>query len=497
MARLSGALAAVLVGVGLLAGPSQDGSAAAGDVQLALVGTFAAPTYVTAPPGDGTRLFVVEQAGRIRLMKNGGAPTLFLDIASLVRMEGERGLLSMAFAPDYGSSGRFYVYYTSNAVAGRALGDLVIAEYTVSADPDVANPSGRIVLSIPHPRGNHNGGQLQFGPDGYLYIGTGDGGGGGDPDRDGPEPRHAARQAPPHRPSRRRAARRTRFPPDNPFVGQAGRAGRDLVVRAPKPVALLVRPADRRPDGCGRRAERVGGDRLRPRRRRPWPRGSTSAGAVGRGGTPTVRTHAFGVQSARQRTPRRSTSTRIHVAVRSRAATSSAIRRCLSWSAATSTAITARVRCGRLHLQIPDGVGDTDTGLDLASTYSFGEDACGRVYIASGGGEVRRLQIEGAAPPAACAASAPPTPPPPPPGGPPPPPPPAAKPPAICRVPRVIGIRRQPAQARIRRARCRVGRIRRIYSVRRRGIIISQSPRPASRRIRGTRVHFTVSRGRR
>ena len=202
MARLSGALAAVLVGVGLLAGPSQDGSAAAGDVQLALVGTFAAPTYVTAPPGDGTRLFVVEQAGRIRLMKNGGAPTLFLDIASLVRMEGERGLLSMAFAPDYGSSGRFYVYYTSNAVAGRALGDLVIAEYTVSADPDVANPSGRIVLSIPHPRGNHNGGQLQFGPDGYLYIGTGDGGGGGRSGPHGPEPRHAARQAPPHRPSR-------------------------------------------------------------------------------------------------------------------------------------------------------------------------------------------------------------------------------------------------------------------------------------------------------
>ena len=107
MARLSGALAAVLVGVALLAGLGQDGSAAAGDVQLALVGTFAAPTYVTAPPGDGTRLLVVEQAGRIRLMRNGGAPTLFLDIVSLVRMEGERGLLSMAFAPDYGSSGRF------------------------------------------------------------------------------------------------------------------------------------------------------------------------------------------------------------------------------------------------------------------------------------------------------------------------------------------------------------------------------------------------------
>ena len=222
MARVSGSLAAVLVGVVLFAGLGQDGSAAQGDLQLALVGTFAAPTYVTAPPGDATRLFVVEQAGRIRVMRNGGAPTLFLDIASLVSAGGERGLLSMAFAPDYEASGRFYVYYTSNAVGGRAEGDLVVAEYTVSSDPDVANTAERVVLTIPHPRGNHNGGQLQFGPDGYLYIGTGDGGGGGRPGSGRPEPRHdcsasscASTLAP-------RVQRRTRFPPDNPFVGRAG-----------------------------------------------------------------------------------------------------------------------------------------------------------------------------------------------------------------------------------------------------------------------------------
>ena len=84
----------------------------------------------------------------------------------------------MALAPDYAVSGRFYVYYTA-----QTAGQLTIAEYQRSANPDVANPaSARTVLSISHPLSNHNGGQLQFGPDGYLYIGTGDGGWGGDPD---------------------------------------------------------------------------------------------------------------------------------------------------------------------------------------------------------------------------------------------------------------------------------------------------------------------------
>ena len=289
MARVSGSLAAVLVGVALFAGLGQDGSAAQGDLQLALVGTFAAPTYVTAPPGDDTRLFVVEQAGRIRVMTNGGAPTLFLDIASLVRTEGERGLLSMAFAPDYGTSGRFYVYYTSNAVGGRTLGDLVIAEYTVSSDPDVANPSGRIVLSIPHPAGNHNGGQLQFGPDGYLYIGTGDGGGGDDPDDNGQDQNELLGKLLRIDPRASGASAYT-IPADNPFVGRGGETWGDLGVRAPESLALLVRSPDRRSRRRRRGAGRVGGDRLRN-------------GVLGKRAGPELRLAVLGRQGGAQRQP--------------------------------------------------------------------------------------------------------------------------------------------------------------------------------------------------
>ncbi|HEY1276470.1 MAG TPA: PQQ-dependent sugar dehydrogenase [Thermoleophilaceae bacterium] len=165
----SGALYAVHQGDGkvyrLVAGPSSGTLAT-----QAVAGSYDAPTYVAEPPGDPGRLFVVEQTGAIRTV---GASTPFLNISDLVSTGGERGLLSMAFAPDYATSGRFYVYYTNTA------GNIQIDEFRRSADPSVADRnSRRPVLSIPHPEeANHNGGQLQFGPDGYLYAGTGDGGG--------------------------------------------------------------------------------------------------------------------------------------------------------------------------------------------------------------------------------------------------------------------------------------------------------------------------------
>jgi cysteine-rich repeat protein len=142
-----------------------------------LVGNFSSPVHLTSPPLDPSRLFVVEQPGRIQVVKDGAVlPTPFLDIASLVDFGGERGLFSMAFHPDYESNGRFFVNYSDNS------GDTVIARYEVGANPDVANvSSGVTLLLVNQPYGNHNGGQIAFGPDGYLYVGMGDGGGGGDP----------------------------------------------------------------------------------------------------------------------------------------------------------------------------------------------------------------------------------------------------------------------------------------------------------------------------
>ncbi|HEY4688298.1 MAG TPA: PQQ-dependent sugar dehydrogenase, partial [Anaerolineae bacterium] len=137
---------------------------------------FAKPVHLTHAGDD--RLFVVEQAGRIRIVEDGQVlETPFLDIASLVRSTGnEQGLLSVAFHPQYASNGEFFVDYTRNPD-----GATVVARYRVSGDPNVADPdSAEVLLTIDQPEPNHNGGLLLFGPDGYLYIGTGDGGGAGD-----------------------------------------------------------------------------------------------------------------------------------------------------------------------------------------------------------------------------------------------------------------------------------------------------------------------------
>jgi glucose/arabinose dehydrogenase len=143
------------------------------------------PTHVTHA-GDGTgRLFVTEKPGRIRVVRGGTLlVTPFLSITDRVRSAGgEQGLLSVAFPPGYEDKGYFYVDYTDND------GDTVVARYHLTADPDVADPgSEEVILTQTQPFGNHNGGQLAFGPDGYLYIGLGDGGGGGDPEGNAQDP---------------------------------------------------------------------------------------------------------------------------------------------------------------------------------------------------------------------------------------------------------------------------------------------------------------------
>jgi glucose/arabinose dehydrogenase len=187
---------------------------AARSARLKRIGTFSSPVYVTAPPADKHRLFVVEQAGRIRVVKDGhklGAP--FLDISSQVQSGGERGLLSMAFAPDYTSSGRFYVYFNDHG------GDIHIQECKRASANRAAAGSARNLLTIEHSEfPNHNGGQLEFGPDKHLYAGIGDGGSAGDPHGHGQsldtrlakllriDPRHGKRYS----------------VKGNPFVGRSG-----------------------------------------------------------------------------------------------------------------------------------------------------------------------------------------------------------------------------------------------------------------------------------
>ncbi len=139
------------------------------------------PLFLTSPPRDA-RLFVLERTGKIKLVKNGVVQARpFLDVTALITSAGgEQGLLGMAFAPDYASSGRFYVDYTD------VIGDTRVARYRVSSDPDSADPaSAEIVLAVAQPYANHNGGMLAFGPDGMLYVGLGDGGSAGDPQGNG------------------------------------------------------------------------------------------------------------------------------------------------------------------------------------------------------------------------------------------------------------------------------------------------------------------------
>ena len=161
-------------------GPSADNSS----FKFTRVATgLNSPVYVT-DAGDGSgRLFIVEQAGRILILQNGVIlPTPFLDIRSLVASGGERGLLSVAFHPQYKTNGIFVVNYTRESSNPADDGDTVIARYTASPPTtDRPDPASRtVLLTIDQPQPNHNGGLVKFGPDGFLYSGMGDGGSGGD-----------------------------------------------------------------------------------------------------------------------------------------------------------------------------------------------------------------------------------------------------------------------------------------------------------------------------
>jgi glucose/arabinose dehydrogenase len=210
------ALLAFTCAVGCGGGDDADGRG----VKLQRVGRFASPLFVTSPPGDRRRQFVVEQAGRVMVLRDGRKlDRPFLDLRSQVlARSSEQGLLSMAFAPDYATSGLFYVYYTD------AAGYQRVVEFR-RRDADHADAgSARLVLRMRDEESNHNGGLLLFGPDGQLYVGTGDGGGGGD--------QHGARGNAQNLGSllgkilridpRARDGRAYGASPRNPFAGRAG-----------------------------------------------------------------------------------------------------------------------------------------------------------------------------------------------------------------------------------------------------------------------------------
>ncbi len=186
-------------------------SATAHAATLQSLGTFSTPVFITSEPADPNRVLIAEKEGRI-IRHTGSTTSVFLDITDIVDPLGEGGLLSIAFDPDFATSRLLYVFYTDTN------GDIQIDEFEVSpVTGDVDESTGRAVLSIPHPNVYHNGGQLQFGPDGFLYISTGDGAipknaqdTGSllgkilriDPAQSGPDP--------------------YTVPPDNPFVDVAG-----------------------------------------------------------------------------------------------------------------------------------------------------------------------------------------------------------------------------------------------------------------------------------
>jgi glucose/arabinose dehydrogenase len=185
---LVGLLSSLALAAGLLFATLQE--AAAGPVQTwpeisfnLVESGFDAPIQLTHAGDNSGRLFVVEQPGRIRIIEDNQVTGIFLDISGRVRSPAsgggnEEGLLSVAFPPGYAAKGYFYVYYTN------LNGNNQVSRFHLGQGPDAAEPdSEELILPLSHPTyGNHNGGQLAFGPDGYLYIATGDGGGGGDPE---------------------------------------------------------------------------------------------------------------------------------------------------------------------------------------------------------------------------------------------------------------------------------------------------------------------------
>ena len=359
-------------------GESGAASAARG-VRLRKVADFDAPVYVTSPPGDRARQFVVEQGGRVMVVRDGRKlRTPFLDIRGQVTAGGEQGMLSIAFPPDYADSGLFYVYFTDNDQNQR------IVEYK-RASADRADPgSARLVLRMPDRESNHNGGLLLFGPDGLMYVGTGDGGGGGD--------MHGARGNAQNLGSllgkilridpRAGGGRPYQVPGSNPFVGRSGARGEvySYGLRNPWRFSFDRRTGDlsigdvgqnayEEIDSVRRGAGRGANFGWRPfEGRSRYTDGESAPGAIG---PVVVRSHSDGNCSITG-----------GVVVRDR---SLSLRgRYLFGDFCRGRIESARLTPGRAR-------DVRNTSLKVSSLSSFGEDAQGRVYVVSLEGPVYRI----------------------------------------------------------------------------------------------------------
>ncbi len=242
----------------LSAAPFQVSGNLPGVVLQPLAGARGAAFITSITHAGDDRLFLTFRDGRVKIYSGGLIETPFLDLRGLVGTEGEGGLLSIAFHPRYAENGLFFVNYTDLQL------DTVIARYQVSAqDPNQADPaSRRVLMEIDQPFTNHKGGQIQFGPDGYLYIGMGDGGAADDPEcraqRDDTllgkilriDVDRNVNSAPFYG-----------IPPDNPYRGADSVPDEVWARGLRNPVPLLVRPRDRRPLHRRRGAEPARGDR--------------------------------------------------------------------------------------------------------------------------------------------------------------------------------------------------------------------------------------------
>jgi hypothetical protein len=357
---------------------------------LHLVGNFDQPIFVTSAPANPDDLFVVEREGRVVRVTD-GVSSAFADLTDLVSCcAGERGLLSIALAPDFDASGRFHAAYTGKPSAGGAEGDIHVDAFRYDAGVRLHEP----ILTIGHDdNANHNGGQLQFGPDGYLYISTGDGGGAGDPLESGQsldtllgkilriEPRPGAIPA------------IWSYGLRNPWRFSFDRESGDMVIADVgqgtwEEVDLALSPA---PGVVGGSGANYGWNC----REGFFAHSAPGASCIGAGGF-TDPVFAYPHTDPEDGTAHGCSITGGYVA------------RDSSLGDLYGRYVYADFCVGEIRsLILPSGVGglasgDRSEGLSVSSPVSFGEDSCGRIYVVSKGGPVHRL--EGSAP-ASCAAT--------------------------------------------------------------------------------------------